>query len=56
VWRRSESDFSCHPGWGAGIGFFWSRSGNDVRLDIAAGESTRSWEEAYLHLVLANRF
>jgi hypothetical protein len=56
VWKRAEGGYASHSGWGAGVGFFWSRAGNDVRLDLAGGEGTRSWDEAYLHLVLSNRF
>lgn len=47
---------ALHTGWGAGGGIFWSRDGNDLRLDLAAGEGTRSWDEAFLHLTAKNRF
>jgi len=47
---------TMHTGWGAGGGIFWSRDGNDLRLDLAAGESTRTWDEAFLHLTARNRF
>lgn len=43
-------------GFGTGLGLNWTRGPNQVRLDLAIGEETRDWQDALLHLNLANRF
>jgi hypothetical protein len=56
VWILYADGPRPHPGYGAGAGMHWIRSSEEVRLDLAVGEDTRSWQDALLHLSVQSRF
>jgi hypothetical protein len=56
VWLWKSNGPRPVPGFGSGFGLRWEQQKQVIRLDLAGGEDTRSWQDIYLHLTLQSRF